>query len=205
MGECFLPLAHDLGYRASFFNLVFVTNKVTVISSISLLSTWMSNEQKFPHLDKNVLKTYQLRESLIPPINWGSTQETDQLNILSEQHFCQMGLELRPNSKLPMHTLICFYFVLKVSDRLWKELGFTLVSLFRFSRILKLTGQIPSQFFSIFLIWQIWLAKVGTLPGAARQEGFGMVSSFWSIFVNFQNSSLSCWGVISSNPLDVYW
>ena len=31
MGECFLPLARDLGYRASFFNLVFVTNKVTVI------------------------------------------------------------------------------------------------------------------------------------------------------------------------------
>jgi len=61
MGECFLPLAHDLGYRASFFNLVFVTNKV--------------------------------------------------------------------------------------SDRLWKELGFTL------------------------------LAKVGTLPGAARQEGFGMVDA----------------------------
>ena len=150
MGECFLPLAHDLGYRASFFNLVFVTNKVTVKSSICLFSTWMSNEQKFPHLDKNVLKTYQLRESLIPPINWGSTQETDQLNILSEQHFCQMGLELRPNLKLPMHTLICFYFVLKVSDRLWKELGFTLVSLFRFSRILKLTGQIPSQFFFYF-------------------------------------------------------
>ena len=69
----------------------------------------MSNEQKFPHLDKNVLKTYQLRESLIPPINWGSTQETDQLNILSKQHFCQMGLELRPNLKLPMHTsLFCF-------------------------------------------------------------------------------------------------
>ena len=69
----------------------------------------MSNEQKFPHLDKNALKTYQLRESLIPPINWGSTQETDQLNILSEQHFCQMGLELRPNLKLPMHTsLFCF-------------------------------------------------------------------------------------------------
>ena len=58
----------------------------------------MSNEQKFPHLDKNVLKTYQLRESLIPPINWGSTQETDQLHILSEQHFCQMGLE-------QMHTM----------------------------------------------------------------------------------------------------
>ena len=144
MGECFLPLAHDLGYRASFFNLVFVTNKVTVKSSICPFS------QKFPHLDKNVLKTYQLRESLIPPINWGSTQETDQLNILSEQHFCQMGLELRPNLKLPMHTLICLYFVLKVSDRLWKELGFTLVSLFRFSRILKLTGQIPSQFFFLF-------------------------------------------------------
>ena len=109
MGECFLPLAHDLGYRASFFNLVFVTNKVTVKSSICLFSTWMSKEQKFPHLDKNVLKTYQLRESLIPPINWGSTQETDQLNILSKQHFCQMGLELRPNLKLPMHTsLFCF-------------------------------------------------------------------------------------------------
>jgi len=29
MGECFLPLARDLGYRASFFNLVFVTNKVS--------------------------------------------------------------------------------------------------------------------------------------------------------------------------------
>ena len=103
MGECFLPLAHDLGYRASFFNLVFVTNKVTVKSSICPFS------QKFPHLDKNVLKTYQLRESLIPPINWGSTQETDQLTILYEQHFCQMGLELRPNLKLPMHTsLFCF-------------------------------------------------------------------------------------------------
>ena len=105
MGECFLPLARDLGYRASFFNLVFVTNKVTAISSICLFSTGMSNEQKIPHLDKNVLKTFQLRESLIPPINWGSTQETDQLNILSVQHLCQMGLELRPNLKLPMHTL----------------------------------------------------------------------------------------------------
>ena len=104
MGECFLPLARDLGYRASFFNLVFVTNKVTVISLICLFSTEMSNEQRFPNLDKNVLKTFQLRESLIPFINWGSTQETDQLNILSEQHFCQMGLELRP-LKLPMHTL----------------------------------------------------------------------------------------------------
>ena len=31
MGECFLPLARDLGYRASFFNLVFVTNKVKVL------------------------------------------------------------------------------------------------------------------------------------------------------------------------------
>ena len=47
MGECFLPLARDLGYRASFFNLVFVTNKVTAISSICLFSTETSNEQKF--------------------------------------------------------------------------------------------------------------------------------------------------------------
>ena len=82
----------------------------------------------------------------------------------------------------------------------------------------------PLNFFSIFLLWHVCifllicgnpstkklhfanlLAKVGTLPGAARQEGFGMVSWFWSVFGNFLNSSLSCWGVISSNPSDVYW
>ena len=150
MGECFLPLAHDLGYRASFFNLVFVTNKVTVISSICLFSTEMPNEQKFPRLYKNVLKTFQLRESLIPHINWGSTQESDLLNIFSEQHLCQMEIETK--FKTSNAYTICFYFVLKVSDRLWKELGFTLVSLFIFSHILKLTGQIPSQFFLYFLI-----------------------------------------------------
>ena len=143
MGECFLPLARDLGYRASFFNLVFVTNKVTVISSICLFSTEMSNEQKFPRLYKNVLKTFH-----IPPINCGSTQESDLLNIFSEQHLCQMEIETK--FKTSNAYTICFYFVLKVSDRLWKELGFTLVSLFRFSHILKLTGQIPSQFFFLF-------------------------------------------------------